>query len=156
MKRNFYLILALLFMGAVQMSAQQMAVALGNGDEVKFDEYMNIATAKITFSNGQMLFHYDGNVVGTFNIKDVEKLFFYITGSVDKIQKNKVVSYSSDCEELSVNSPVGTSVVVYHVNGSRVLSHLQTIASSTISVAHLPAGIYMVVIGSETLKFVKQ
>ena len=76
--------------------------------------------------------------------KDVEKLFFYITGSVDKIQKNKVVSYSSDCEELSVNSPVGTSVVVYHVNGNRVLSHLQTIASSTISVAHLPAGIYIV------------
>mgnify|MGYP003292159238 CR=1 FL=1 len=33
----------------------------------------------------------NGNVVGTFNIKDVEKLFFYITGSVDKIQKNKVM-----------------------------------------------------------------
>ena len=137
-----------------QVKAQQIAVVTAD----KTTEYGHYPydNAKITFSNGQMLFHYDGNVVGTFNIKDVEKLFFYITGSVDKIKKNKVVSYSSDCEELSVNSPVGTSVVVYHVNGNRVLSHLQTIASSTISVAHLPAGIYMVVVGCETLKFVKQ
>ena len=154
MKRNLYLILALLLLGVVQVRAQQIAVVTAD----KTTEYGHYPydNAKITFSNGQMLFHYDGNVVGTFNIKDVEQLFFYITGSVDKIQKNKVVSYSSDCEELSVNSPVGTSVVVYHVNGNRVLSHLQTIASSTISVAHLPAGIYMVVVGSETLKFVKQ
>lgn len=155
MKRNLYLILALLLLGVVQVRAQQIAVVTTD----KTTEYGHYPydNAKITFSNGQMLFHYDGNVVGTFNIKDVEKLFFYITGSVDKIQKNKVVSYSSDCEELSVNSPVGTSVVVvYHVNGNRVLSHLQTIASSTISVAHLPAGIYMVVVGSETIKFVKQ
>lgn len=154
MKRNLYLIFALLLLGVAQARAQQIAVVTTD----KTTEYGHYPydNAKITFSNGQMLFHYDGNVVGTFNIKDVEKLFFYITGSVDKIQKNKVVSYSSDCEELSVNSPVGTSVVVYHVNGNRVLSHLQTIASSTISVAHLPAGIYMVVIGSETLKFVKQ
>lgn len=154
MKRNLYLILALLLLGVAQVRAQQIAVVTTD----KTTEYGHYPydNAKITFSNGQMLFHYDGNVVGTFNIKDVEKLFFYITGSVDEIQKNKVVSYSSDCEELSVNSPVGTSVVVYHVNGNRVLSHLQTIASSTISVAHLPAGIYVVVIGSETLKFVKQ
>lgn len=154
MKRNLYLILALLLLGVVQVRAQQIAVVTAD----KTTEYAQwpYESAKITFTNGQMLFHYDGNVVGTFNIKDVEKLFFYITGSVDKIQKNKVVSYSSDCEELSVNSPVGTSVVVYHVNGNRVLSHLQTIASSTISVAHLSAGIYMVVVGSETLKFVKQ
>ena len=154
MKRNLYLILALLLLGVVQVRAQQIAVVTAEGT-IEYGHYP-YNNAKITFSNGQMLFHYDGNVVGTFNIKDVEKLFFYITGSVDKIQKNKVVAYSSDCEELSVNSPVGTSVVVYHVNGSRVLSHLQTIASSTISVAHLPAGIYMVVVGSETLKFVKQ
>ena len=138
----------------MQARAQQIAVV--TADKTTEYGYYPYDNAKITFSNGQMLFHYDGNVVGTFNIKDVEKLFFYITGSVDEIQKNKVVSYSSDCEELSVNSPVGTSVVVCHVNGSRVLSHLQTIASSTISVAHLPAGIYMVVVGSETLKFVKQ
>ena len=154
MKRNLYLILALLLLEVAQVRAQQIAVV--TTDKTTEYGYYPYDNAKITFSNGQMLFHYDGNVVGTFNIKDVEKLFFYLTGSMDEIQKNKVVAYSSDCEELSVNSPVGTSVVVYHVNGSRVLSHLQTIASSTISVAHLPAGIYMVVVGSETLKFVKQ
>ena len=88
MKRNLYLILALLLLGVVQVRAQQIAVVTAD----KTTEYAQwpYESAKITFTNGQMLFHYDGNVVGTFNIKDVEKLFFYITGSVDKIQKNKV------------------------------------------------------------------
>lgn len=154
MKRNLYLILALLLLGVVQVQAQQVAVV--TADKTTEYGYHPYGNAKITFSNGQMLFHYDGSVVGSYSIKDVKKLFFYITGSVNEIQKNKVLAYSSDREELFVNSPAGTSVVVFHANGNRVLSHLQTIASSTISVAHLPAGIYMVVVGSETLKFVKQ
>ena len=156
MKRNLYLILALLFMGTVQMSAQQMAVALGNGDEVKFDEYMNIATAKITFSNGQMLFHVGNTVKETINIKDIDRLFFYgVQGSVDAMPGAQVATYSAASEELIVNAQAGITVNVYHANGACVISLVQTIAATPISVAHLPAGVYVVAVGSETLKFVK-
>lgn len=155
MKRNIYFILALLFLGVVQVQAQQIAVV--TADKATEYGYYPYDKTKITFSDGKMLFHYDGNVVGTFSIKDVDKLFFYTTGSVDTMQENEVIAYSSAREELSVNSPAGTSVAVYHTNGKHVMSHMQTIASSAaISVAHLPAGTYIVVVGSETLKFVKQ
>ena len=154
MKRNFYLILALLFMGAVQVSAQQMAVALGNGDEVTFDE--DIATAKITFSNGQMLFHVGNTVKETINIKDIDRLYFYgVQGSVDAMPNAQVATYSAASEELTVNAQAGTTVNVYHANGACVISMVQTIAAIPISVAHLPAGVYVVAVGSETLKFVK-
>lgn len=154
MKRNLYLILALLFMGTVQMSAQQMAVALGNGDEVKFDE--DIATAKITFSNGQMLFHVGNTVKSTINIKDIDRLYFYgVQGSVDAMPNAQIAIYSAASEELTVNAQAGTTVNVYHANGACVISMVQTIAATPISLAHLPAGVYVVTVGSETLKFVK-
>ena len=38
MKRNLYLILALLFVGSMQLSAQQMAVAFNNGGELMLEE----------------------------------------------------------------------------------------------------------------------
>lgn len=154
MKRNLYLILALLFMGTVQVSAQQMTVALGSGDEVKFNE--DIATAKITFSNGQMLFHVGNTVKETINIKDVNRIYFYgIEGSVDTMPSAEVATYSAASEELTVNAQPGTTVNVYHASGACVISLVQTIAATPISVAHLPAGVYVVAVGSETLKFVK-
>ena len=58
-------------------------------------------------------------------------------------------------KSASVNASFGV-VFVYQLDGTRVLSQSQTIATSTISVAHLPAGVYVATIGCETLKFVKQ
>ena len=157
MKRNIYLILALLFMGTVQVSAQQLGVLLNDGDEVKFDEYMNIATAKITFSNGQLLFHVGNTVKSTIDIKEIDRLFFYgVQGNVDTMPGEELATYSAARQELTVNAQPGTTVNVYHANGARVLTYVQTIAATPISVAHLPAGVYVVVVGSENLKFVKQ
>ena len=154
MKRNLYLILALLFMGTMQMSAQQMAVLLGDGGEVKFDE--DITTSKITFSNGQMLFHVGNTVKSTISIKNVSRMFFYGVQSVDAMPSDEVATYSAAREELIVNAKPGATVNVYHASGARVLSLVQPIAAAPISVAHLPAGVYVVAVGSETLKFVKQ
>lgn len=155
MKRNLYLLLALFFMGTMQMSAQQMAVLLGDGGEVQFEE--DITTSKITFANGQMLFHVGNTVKSTISIKDVSRIYFYgILGSVDAMAGEEVATYSAARQELTVNAKPGATVNVYHASGARVLSLVQPIAAAPISVAHLPAGVYVVAAGSETLKFVKQ
>lgn len=155
MKRNIYLILALLFMGTMQMSAQQLGVLLSDGGEIKFDE--DITTSKITFSNGQMLFHVGNTVKSTIDIKEIDRLFFYgVQGNVDTMPGEELATYSAARQELTVNAQPGTTVNVYHANGARVLTYVQTIAATPISVAHLPAGVYVVVVGSENLKFVKQ
>ncbi len=153
MKRNLHLILALLFMGTMQVSAQQMAVVTSEGTT----EYTHrpYTSGKITFADGKMLFHYDGKVIGTHNIKDISRIYFFETRGIDAVQDKQPITYSPTAEELHINATFGV-VSVYQLNGTRVLSQPQTIATSTISVAHLPAGVYIATIGRETLKFVKQ
>ena len=154
MKRA-YIFLAILLASVVQMRAQQLAVAFNDGGEVKFEE--NYTSCKITFSNGQMLFHVDGAVKNTIGIKDISRIYFYgVDAHVDEMQNKDIVKYSAVTEELGIHAQPGTAVALYQTYGSLVLSRVQTIASAPISMAHLPAGVYMVVVGSKTLKFVKQ
>lgn len=154
MKRNLYLILALLFVGSMQLSAQQMAVAFNNGGELMLEE--DYTKCKITFSNGEMLFLVNEKVIETIEIKDISRIYFYgVDGSVDAMQGDEPATYSVARDELVVHAQPGAVVTVYHVSGAKVLSHIQTIANTSISVAHLPAGAYVVVIGGKTLKFVK-
>ena len=69
MKRNLYLLFALLLTGTLNMSAQQLAVTLNDGGMRQFNEIHGIC--KITFSNGQMLFHVNDAVESTIAIKDM-------------------------------------------------------------------------------------
>ena len=155
MKRPVYLFLAILFASAMPLRAQQMAVALSDGNELKFEE--NYTSCKITFSDGQMLFHVDGAVKNTIGVKDINRIYFYsVDANVDELLGKEVVAYSAATEELLVHAQPGTAVAVYHVNGMLALSQVQTIASTPISVAHLPAGTYVAVVGNVTLKFVKR
>lgn len=155
MKRPVYLFLAILFASAMPLRAQQMAVALSDGNELKFEE--NYTSCKITFSDGQMLFHVDGAVKNTIGVKDINRIYFYsVDANVDELLGKEVVAYSAATEELLVHAQPGTAVAVYHVNGMLTLSRVQTIASTPISVAHLPAGTYVAVVGDVTLKFVKR
>lgn len=155
MKQRAYIFLAILLASVVQMRAQQVAVAFNDGGEVKFEE--NYTSCKITFSNGQMLFHVDGAVKNTIGIKDISRIYFYGSNAhVDEVLDKELMVYSADAEALLVHTNPGTAVAIYHANGSLILSRVQTIASTPISVAHLPAGAYIAVVENVTLKFVKQ
>lgn len=155
MKQRAYIFLAIFLASVVQMRAQQVAVAFNDGGEVKFEE--NYTSCKITFSNGQMLFHVDGAVKNTIGIKDISRIYFYGSNAhVDEVLDKELMVYSADAEALLVHTNPGTAVAIYHANGSLILSRVQTIASTPISVAHLPAGAYIAVVENVTLKFVKQ
>ena len=155
MKRNLYLLFALLLTGTLNMSAQQLAVTLNDGGMWQFDEYPGIC--KITFSNGQMLFHVNDAVESTIAIKDIQRMVFYAYhASVDDMEVRKRIVYNPNCEDLVADVAPGTVINVYRTCGERVLSRIQTVAAPAINLAHLSAGTYIVVAGSETLKFVKR
>lgn len=157
MKRNICLLLALLFVGAMQVRAQQIAVYSNDGSKVEHGE-TDYKLSKITFSNGQMSVHYDGEVTATYNIKDILRIEFYDydDSSVDVMGAEHGIKYDSKSEEIIVHTAPGAVIKVYRTCGQCVLSRVQTIAAPAISIAHLPAGAYIAVAGSETLKFVKQ
>lgn len=156
MLRNPYLVFVFLFVGVTQMNAQQMIVHASDGGETKFEE-LDYASCKMTFSEGKMLFHVGDKVENTIDIKSIQRISFYgSSNGIGAVAGKKTVTYSSGAESLVVDALPGTLVKVCHANGACLLSHVQTIVSSPISVADLPAGMYVVVVGSETLKFVKQ
>ena len=155
MKRRTYIFFAILFVAVAQMKAQQIAVEFNDGGEVKFEECYT--HSKVTFSNGQMMFHVDGAVESTIDIKDVNRIYFYGSNAhIGEVLDKEPMVYSADAEALLVHTNPGTAVAIYHANGSLILSRVQTIASTPISVAHLPAGAYIAVVENVTLKFVKQ
>lgn len=155
MKQRFYLILMALFMGAVQVRAQQLEVQTVNEAAPKVYKYAPEA-CKITFSGGKMLFHHQGTVVDTYEIKDIQRISFYAdASSVADLRVANGIVYSSKTCELAVHAAPGTAIAVYRADGLRVLSKIQSIASPTINVAHLPMGTYVLVVGNETFKFVR-
>lgn len=159
MKRNIYLILALLFMGAVQVRAQgESFVITVKENSGAFNELWSsspISTCKLTFSDGQMMFYENGVLKSTFNIKDIDGMGFYNSQSVEPAVAMDLIDYLPVTEELVVNSQPGTLVAIYGVDGRKVGSKLLTIATDVVSVEHLPEGVYVAVAGGQTLKFVK-
>lgn len=156
MLRNLCLVFVFLFVGVAQISAQQMIVRTSDGGETKFEE-SDYGLCKITFFEGKMLFHVGDKVESTIDIKNIQRVSFYgSSNGVGMVAGEKTITYSSDAENLIVNALPGTLVKVYHANGTCVLSQLQAIAPSPISVEYLSAGMYVVVVGSETLKFVRK
>lgn len=154
MRRKIYLCLAILIASVAPMSAQQMAVALNDGGELRFEE--NYTSCQITFSNGQLLLHVDGAVKSTIGIKDIDRIYFYaVDASVDEMESRDGVEYSAATETLIVHAQPGTTIAVFDASGALVLAHVQTIAATPISVAHLSEGVYIAVVGGKTLKFVK-
>ena len=155
MKRSLNLILALLLLCVVQVEAQQIAVTLNDGGMWQFDE--NPGDCKITFANGQMLFHVNDAVEGTIAIKNIQRMVFYAYhASVDDMEVQNSIVYNPVSAELVADVAPGTAIKIYRTCGECVLSRIQTVAAPAINLAHLSAGTYIVVAGSETLKFVKQ
>lgn len=152
--KYLHFLFVFLFVGIAQAQAQQVIVHAVDG-ETKFEE-LDYASCKITFSDGQMQFHVGDEVKSTFAIKDIQRISFYgLQSDIEAMPNEAILTYSPMTKSLIARVHPGTPVVVYRVDGTRVLSHVQTIASPSICVEHLPAGVYIAVVGSETLKFVK-
>ena len=157
MKRNLYLMLALLLAGAVQVKAQDFVITVKDksGATTELWSSSSVSACKLTFADGQMKFHEGDAVKSTFKIKDIAGMGFYTSQGVESAVAGTGVSYASVTEELVVNAVPGTVVAIYSVNGKKAYSHMVTISTNVISVAHLPVGMYVAVVGGETLKFVK-
>lgn len=158
MKRNLYLILALLLLGVVQVRAQEQFVITVENKKGGLNELWSsspIGACKLTFVDGQMRFLEGDAVKATFNIKDLSGLNFSISQDIESVTAKNRMVYTASSEELMVNTQPGTLVEVYHADGKKVCSQILTVATNVISLAHLHAGLYVAVAGGETLKFVK-
>lgn len=152
MKRIICAALLLLCFTAVPANAQNIRVETTGG---AVDLNYPSASTRITFSSGKMLFHSEGKVVHTFDIKTIDRIAFVGYNNIEASAAKQAVIYVQDTDELVVNVTPGTAIAIYRPDGICVWSQLKTIAASAIDLTHLSSGTYVVTAGSETLKFVK-
>ena len=153
MKKHF--ILFTLLLAALSVQAQQVPPSLGifmkSGSETSFTlDYIQ----KLTF--------FDGNVVvtmkegaeksGSFALSDIKYMHFFATGAVETEKVGDFFVWSPLTNELTVRCTPGTVIRIYSSNGRQVLTAIQSIAQSPISLATLPSGIYIVEAGDKTTK----
>lgn len=151
MKRLIYL--TLLLAATLQVKAQQFNIETAEGTtSVDYDIY---ETVRLTFANGKMQLLNDGAVVKTFDIKKISRMYFYSANAIETTTTKSWASYSPHTQELQVSATPGTRIIIYHLNGAVAYTAMQTIATSTIKLSHLPVGTYVLSVGNQTSKFVK-
>jgi hypothetical protein len=151
MKRFIYL--TLLFTATLQLKAQQMNIETAEGTTSV--DYATYETVRLTFANGKMQLMNDDTVVKTFDIKKISRIYFYSTNDIKTATTEPWANYSPLTQELQVSATPGTRIDIYHLNGAVAYTDIQTIATSAIKLAHLPAGTYVLSAGNQTYKFVK-
>lgn len=118
----------------------------------------------ITFESEQMLFYSkSGELLGYTRITDIGKITFNESNatSIDNIQPNVCV-YPIPAKDILVISGLekNQSIHVYDLQGT--LQNIQPIvggnfeASTSVNVSGLKNGIYLLQVGTEVVKFIKQ
>jgi len=143
MKRYFSILLfaAATFLGAAGQSLSYLTFRLTDGTE----QSIAAVGTKITFSDGQLIAT-NGAETATFTTADVQKMFFSATATgIATATDGQRISAAIVGGQLQVEAPAGTAVALYNAEGRRV--------SPT---ARLEKGLYIVRVGSETLKILSE
>jgi hypothetical protein len=159
--RSFTLLLLLfLFAGASfsELYAQSLVIRLHDGSETT--ELVK-SVQKLSFSDDNILVSFKTGSIDSYLLSDVQKLYFDINESVPESQastETKLSVYPNPAEQKITlhNIPEGTSeVFIYRTNGKLILKKLVSTSIETINVADLQRGMYILIAGSMTVKFIK-
>lgn len=155
MKKRFLSVMAfaLIAIGANAETIKYMTVEQKSGD--KFD-FLLADNPFITFNNGNLVVN--GNQPTSFDISDVKNYHFTekeVATSSNKLQATTVSIEVEDNSLLIKNAAAGTKVDL--VNTSGVVLQTSTIDSHGSVIINLPVkrGIYIITIGRESFKVVR-
>lgn len=112
---------------------------------------------KITFSGGKMLAATtDG--VHSFDLNTMEKMFFSSTATaLTTVSADRTgLSYDAASQTVQVGEQGGNATLhVYFLNGSLALRTPVPAGGTTVSLATLPKGVYVVKLNGQTLKITR-
>ena len=156
MKRTI-LILPLLLLTVMARAEAGLQVHYLTGSD---KQYAVSLIGQITFADNVMyLYDKSKTELGHTAVADIDKIVFgeYVPSSVNDIEVRVAVYPNPTHDALMVKGlPAGQTVRVYDLQG-RLLSATQTQAESTlIDVSALQNGTYLLQIGAEVVKFIKE
>ncbi len=158
MTKKFLLITSIVFsLSCFTLRAQSIVVETTNSDST----VINLTSIRsIKFSNHMMVFNKTDNTKSSVNLFLAQKAYFseeHVSGIINSsisdisIYPNPVTEYFL-INDLSLSQ---TDLFVYSLSGQKVLQTTVSSVNNYVDVSQLDAGMYIIKMNSQTLKFIK-
>lgn len=152
------LFLLLMWLLPRQTSAQNsLFIRLSNGTQ---NSIPLSSLNKITFSSGNMFLKLNDATTNSFTISDIYKMTFGVAaGLSDILIESDLSVYPNPASEFIQfkNIPDGeTNISIYRLDGAVVIQKKLSSVVQPIDISGLSGGLYLIKVGSKTLKFTKQ
>ncbi|MBR5843662.1 MAG: T9SS type A sorting domain-containing protein [Bacteroidaceae bacterium] len=162
MRKKYYPMIAVaLMMSLATLSKADLAIKIHSYDtEAQPVEFALSEISKVQFGTGNFsVLLSEGEAGGSFDFRNVSKISFGEVSAVETVDRDAVMVVTPNPVRniLVLNggqSLYGSEMNLYSVTGMHVL-RVATWQGESIDVSHLPAGVYVINIQSETIKFVK-
>ncbi len=96
----------------------------------------------------------EGNVLATEPLDNVRKIVFSDEPTaVDNVEKGSIIVYPNPTQDVLYIQGIDAQILrIFNMQGSM----LQTTEGTQVSVSHLPTGTYLLQIGTQVVRFIKQ
>ncbi len=152
MKRQLFIISLLAIAGTA--TAQHMVVeTAGHEDKVITIENLK----QITFDGTTVNIELTDGSNSSASMDNIERIYFGNLSSIADInaQSGNLVEYLSN-DEIAINSEAGSTVAIYSLTGTQLLTRRIDTQGEAISIAGLPQGIYIVKANGRITKIIKR
>ena len=149
-----YFFTTLLLATCLSATAQHMLIDKGgdSNEVVALDDLK-----KITFNGTTVNVEQTDGTKSSSSMGEINRIYFGDFTSIDETrpQSRELISYITR-EDIAINCTAGTLVTFYDVIGAQVISIRLKNDRETISISHLPKGIYIVKANDKTAKILKR
>ena len=141
-----------------ELLAQNLVIKLNNGTQNS--ELLN-TLQKLSFENGNMHVSFKTGSTDSYNLAEIQKLYFGLETSVAELPLQADTKLSISPNPVSEmariqNIPEGTSELkIYRMDGKLVLQASAILENGTLNLGNLPSGIYLLIAKNQSLKFIK-
>ena len=152
MKKLLFIISFIAIAGTA--TAQHMVVdIIGNEEKVITLDSLE----QITFDGTTVTIEQTDGSKSSADMGLIERIYFSAPSSIADInaQDNNLVEYLAH-DEIAINSEGGSTVAIYSLTGTQLLTRRINALGEKISIASLPQGIYIVKANERTTKIVKR
>ena len=152
MKNKLILICAILY--SMQMMAANLVVEHRSGADLLQD--VAIIGKWVYVGDNLQLLDKAGNVLATEPLSNIKKITFSISGTTTEVESasaNSIIVYPNPTHDVLIITGINTQTLrVYDLQGRL----LQTEIGTQINVSNLAVGTYLLQIGTQIVRFIKQ
>ena len=152
MKKLLFIISLLAIAGTA--TAQHMVVETA-GQENKVFSLESLK--QITFDDTTVNIEQTDGTKSSASMGDIERIYFGNFSSISDINalSGNLVEYISH-DEIAINSEAGSTITIYGLTGTQLLTRRIYTQGEAVSIADLPQGIYIVKANGRTTKIIKR